>query len=83
MKSNKFPKQKIVETLHILLTSAHIVIGAADVISDALSLFENGLADFSDYMILLDGNGKGARKLETFDTNCKEAARLFYGNLSN
>ncbi len=80
LKSNKFPKQKIIEVLHILLTSANLVIGNVDLIVDAISLFEKGSADFSDYIILLDSDRNGAKKLETFDGNLREAAYSFYGN---
>lgn len=80
LKSNKFSKQQMTNVLRILLSSANVTIGQTDLVTEALSLFEKGQADFSDYLIMLDSQKEQAKGLQTFDINLKNAARSFFSN---
>ena len=67
LKVKKYSRAEICEALLDLLDSPGIIIGQRSVVTTAIDEFVKGKADFSDYMIMAEGNANGCHKLATFD----------------
>jgi predicted nucleic-acid-binding protein len=68
-----FTKQEVVSTLTELLTAAELGFESEDAIEQALQLFMEGAADFSDCIHIALASQYGEEPLWTFD---KAAARI-------
>jgi predicted nucleic-acid-binding protein len=63
----KFEKSELVDVIQGLLGSKEIVLENAELVSQSIRLFEQGNADFSDYLIERSGRAAGCLHTFTFD----------------
>lgn len=68
----RYPKDDIVKVLQTILTTAEFTIESPTVAWEAFRLYQNGRADFSDYIICQVNKSAGCVKTVTFD---REAAK--------
>jgi predicted nucleic-acid-binding protein len=67
LKIKKINRKDIYEALITLVDSPGIVVGQRDVVLSAAEKYYKGKAEFSDYMILAEGEKNGSKILKTFD----------------
>ena len=60
-------RQDVCDLLSRILSTKQLVVQEADVVWQALRLFENGPADFSDYLIERIAHENGCESVVTFD----------------
>jgi predicted nucleic-acid-binding protein len=63
----KFDRATSASALRRLISSEGAIVEDAELVSTALDAFEQGPADFSDYVILESARREGALPLVTFD----------------
>lgn len=69
MTIKKKSKKDIVLVLKSLLETKGIFIGRDDCVRKAVTLFENGKADFCDYLIYSESQEEKVKSIITFDKN--------------
>lgn len=69
MTIKKKNKSDIVHTLKSLMQTKGISIGREDCVRRAIHLFENGKADFCDYLIYSESYEEKVKGIATFDRN--------------
>jgi predicted nucleic-acid-binding protein len=62
-----FKRSELVDVIESLLSSKELVLESAELVSQAVRLFECGRADFSDYLIERSGQAAGCVHTFTFD----------------
>lgn len=67
LKTKKFSRQEIYDAIITLIDAAGVTIGQREVVLDATEKYLKGKADFGDYIIIAEGERKGAYHLKTFD----------------
>lgn len=67
LKVKKINRKDIYEAVITLIDSPGIVTGQRDVVLSAAEKYYKGKAEFSDYMILSEGEKYGSKILKTFD----------------
>ena len=68
-----FDKTTVAETLRRLLDVEQVEVEAEVEIRNALELYDNGPADFSDYVILESARAAGSLPVKTFDRRLAKA----------
>ena len=66
-RSYRFGRKEIASVLNRLLIARHVVFSSSDEITKALDAFENGKADFADYLIREQARKTGCKQIATFD----------------
>jgi predicted nucleic-acid-binding protein len=72
-----YSKQEILQGLNMILRTAQFEIADKDTVWQAFGDYQNGKADFSDYLIGRGNSRQGAAPTLTFDRSLKDS-RLFH-----
>ncbi len=67
LKVKKFTREEIYDAIINLIDAEGITIGQREVVLDAAEKYIKGKADFGDYMIMSEGEKRGAHEIKTFD----------------
>jgi predicted nucleic-acid-binding protein len=62
--------------LNMFLTWPEIVVEQADLVRDAANLFQNGKAEFTDYLVACSGRKAGCSRTLTFDRKAAKTAGM-------
>ncbi len=71
-----FTRSELVDVIESLLGSKELVLESAELVSQAVRLFERSRADFSDYLIERSGHAAGCLHTLTFDQKAANSAGM-------
>jgi len=69
-------RAEVAEIVRRILSARQLIVQEADLIWNALRLFESGMADFSDCVIELTADAAGCSVIMTFDQKAAETAGM-------
>ncbi len=73
----KRPRSEVVEWLRIVLQAPEFVVERADLIGEAVAVFETSKADFGDCLIGVANLASGCTTTVTFDSDALDIVHLF------
>lgn len=69
----KFRKEEIVDTIEAVFDAPEFLIEDRDIVREAITLYQTGSGDFSDYLIGLRNRRDGCRETLTFDESLRDS----------